>query len=105
MSTASAKNEARAVIAMLASQGGKITSYRGDADDITTTGLFDKEADFLGGDVTVSDDRYVVSLLVEDVGTPHRGDRVTDEDGIEWTLLEEQPGIDQWITDWTVERA
>lgn len=104
MSNASAKNEARAAIAMLAALGDKIVSYRGSAGVITTNGYIEKAADFFGNDVPVADARFIASLLVEDVGEPHKGDRVTDEDGTEWTLLEEIPGDDPWVTDWTVER-
>jgi len=104
MSTAFAQSEARANIAMLAAIGGKVTQYTNAAGAVSTVGYIDKEGDAFGGDATVSDTRYIVSLLIEDVGAPCRGDRVTDEDGVAWVLREERPGDDPYVTDWVIER-
>ena len=103
MSNADSSAHARAVIGPLATLGDKIVSYRGADGDVTTTGYIEEAPDFLGLDVVTFDPRYVATLLVEDVGSPHSGDRVTDEDGAEWTMLDE---IDRraGFTDWTVER-
>lgn len=103
MSTATAKAEARAIMVGVASLGNEIVSFRGGAGLVTTIGYIERVDDFFDGDATIVDARYVASLLVADVGEIHRGDRVIDEDGAEWTLLEEQANGDGFVTDWTCE--
>jgi len=104
MSNLSDQNAARAVIASLANSGDKIVSYTGDNGEIEAVGYIDQEMDYAGTDGQTPLRRHVVSLLVEEVGEPRRGDRVTDEDGAVWTLLDHLPSADRRVTDWTVQR-
>ena len=104
MSTLSARNEARAALAALSQLGARVVRYTGDQGDIETVGYIDQEGDYIGIEGQTPEFRNIVSLLVEDVGTPRRGDLVLDEDGIEWSLLDQIPGPDPFVTDWTVER-
>ena len=104
MSTASAKNEAKACVAMLAELGNKIVSFRGGAGLVATTGFIDRADDLFGDETAMNDARYMATLLVEEVADVHRGDIVTDEDGTEWTLLTELPQGSDFTVDWTCER-
>lgn len=103
MSNASARNEARAVISILAELGDSIVSYIGDDGEISTVGYMDKESEFLIGDARTSADMTVLSLLAEDVPNPKRGDRVIDEDGGAWKLLDSLPSDDPHVIVWSVQ--
>ena len=94
------KARSRTILADL----GETITYRGAEGDVTTVGHVGLEADLFGGDVTSADERYVVSLLTEDVGEPFRGDRVTDEAGQVWELTDKKTGRDPHIVDWWVQR-
>lgn len=104
MSNAQAMIDARAAMEMVATLGGEIVSYRGGNGVVPTTGVLDQGGSFIDVDVTISAPGYLVRLLIEDVGSPHRGDIATDEDGTEWELLEEVAAEDQWTTVWTVQK-
>lgn len=103
MSTALAQAQARTVVAEAAKLGSKITIYTGSAGAVATVGYIDRVTDLFGGEITSPDARYLAVMLVQDVGEPCRGDRVTDEDGGVWTLLEEQDS-DGLVADWTCEK-
>lgn len=105
MSNTYAKATAREIVVACAELGNKIVSFTGGAGLTATTGFIDKTINSIGLDVPVGDRRNVAALLVEDVGTPSRGDTVTDEDGADWTLTEELDHDDAWVAYWSVEPA
>lgn len=104
MSNEFARNQARAEISILAKLGAQITHYTGDGGQIDAVGYIDQEQDYAGLDGQTVATRDVVSLLVEEVGSPRRGDHVTDEDGVVWTLIDRVPSSDPLVIDWTVQR-
>jgi hypothetical protein len=93
------KVQARQLIARL----GEAVTFSGASVDVSTYGYIERADDLFGEEAAVSDARYVASLLVEDVGIPHRGDLVTDDDGQTWELVAVHPSIDPWIIDLTVQ--
>lgn len=103
MSNASASNEAKAAIATLATLGEKIVSYTGEGGTVETVGYIDQEEEYIGVDARTAERRRVVSLLVEDVPNPRRGDRVTDEAGAVWELVARLPSDDPYVVSWLVE--
>lgn len=104
MSNASDRAHARATVTTLSSLGNKVVAYLGDQGAVETVGYIDQIADYAGVDGQTVETQHAVSLLVEDVGTPRRGDRVTDENGTVWSLLDVQPDDDPQIAVWSVER-
>lgn len=93
------KMSGRAILTRL----GQPVTYRGAGDDVVTVAVIDKQLAQFGVDAQITDSRWRCSLLVEDVGQPHRDDRVVDESGDTW-VLEEEVESDRWVTDWAVRR-
>lgn len=103
MSNAAARTFARDTITALADLGDQITTFTGIGGAVDTVGYIDDAPDIFGGEVLTMDPRQVATLLIEDVGSPSRGDTVTDEEGVNWELVEEMDRR-AWVTDWTVQR-
>lgn len=104
MSNAIERIRARSTVQALAELGNKVVSFTGAEGEVSTIGYIDQVADFLVLETTMTEKRYQVTLLPEDVGEPHRNDTVTDEDGNIWSLTEEQQSADPFVIVWGVAR-
>ena len=104
MSNAIERIRARSTVQALAELGNKVVSFTGAEGAVSTVGYIDQVADFLIMETQMTEKRYQVTLLPEDVGDPHRNDTVTDEDGNVWSLTEQLRSNDPFVIIWGVER-
>lgn len=99
-SAANEKARARATMVAL----GEAITFTGGAGPVASYGYVEQSDDYIGGDVQSVDYRYVVALLVEDVGSAYAHDVVTDAEGQEWILADKRPSADPWVTEWWVKK-
>lgn len=98
------KNAARKCIARL---GGKTVTVHSAAaaTTISTVVAIIKDTQLFGAaGARAVEPSWFASLLLEDVTAPRRGDRIVETDGTAWTLVEEQPTTDEWVSEWSVSR-
>lgn len=89
-----------------AAGGNGQMTYRGGAGEVACDGYVQQVNGLttIGG-VFVGEPRRIVSLRVSQVGESHRGDQVTDSNGVTWELLDkDELQSDEWISVWTVQR-
>jgi len=89
---------------MFDEHGQEITYIGVSLAEIKTPAIIENTFDLLEQPVSNSAAQYAISLLVEDVGVPNRGDTVIENDGTRWVLAEELPQSDQWVTEWAARR-
>ena len=69
--------------------GAHVVTYtrKSDGQSITTHAVRDTTVDeFSNFESTVSEWRQAFDLLVDDIGVPCRGDTITDQDAVVWTV-------------------
>ena len=74
------------------------------AESISTWAIVSASLGFIGDESQLGEDRYAISLLVEDCETPmrkiRRGDKIINAAGVVWDL-QEKVDADEWVMLWT----
>lgn len=92
-----------AALGMVRTAGQLVTVHTEPPTETSAT--IGKAVEQFGDGMLIGDDRHFITFALAEVGALARGVTVTDEDGKVWALVEEVPGSDKWLTDWTLEPA
>lgn len=83
---------------------GDAVTYAGSSGDVSTYAVIKRDVGITISAVTVSAPRLVATLIVDDVGSPSRGDTITRTvDGASWLLQELVEPTNEHMQTWTIE--
>lgn len=83
---------------------GDAITFTGSAGDVSTYAVIKLDAGITISAVTISAPRLVATLIVDDVGSPSRGDTITRTvDGASWSLQELVEPMNEHMQTWTIE--
>jgi len=83
---------------------GDAITFSGYAGDVSTYAVIKRDVGITISAVTISAPRIVATLIVDDVGSPYRGDKITRTvDGTSWSLQELVEPTNEHMQTWTIE--
>jgi hypothetical protein len=83
---------------------GDAITFAGSSGDISTYAVIKRDVGITISAVTISAPRLVATLIVDDIGSPSRGDTITrTADGMSWSIQELVEPTNEHMQTWTIE--
>jgi len=85
---------------------GDAITFAGSSGDVSTYAVIKRDVGVTISSVTISAPRLVATLIIDDVGSPYRGDTITRTvDGACWSLQELIEPTNEHMQTWTIEEV